>query len=562
MHRLQYLCVLFVASLAACSTAPQASADASPNAAPASVTADQRGPRCVAFVGSNDLHGNIEGREHKAGDAKVRMGGMGALSAYVELLRAKHGRRMVLVDAGDIYQGTLVSDHFEGKPMIEAMSMLRYDAVAIGNHEFDFGAGKSGSADRLAVIKQRAAEASFPFLSVNVIERATGKVVDWKNTAASTLIDADGVKVGIIGASTIETPKTTKPYNITTLDFPDPAPGIIHEAAELRARGAELIALVAHIGGGCKSTADANDTSTCDPQEELFGLLDKLPPNTLDVAIGGHTHRFVAHWVKGVATVEAGSYARNLSYVEACVGPSGFDRTATRIHRPIELCTDVWSDGGCGPRKEPTAVSPATFLGQQLVPRGDIAGAMSKYVQLIDQVRKQRLGVVLPRPLRRDADESLGTLYAEAMAKVAGTKLAIQNLGGVREDLPAGEITFGMLYNVLPFGNLVTVIEMSGVELRATVDTLQRKRKSPPFLFGMTYVAKGEGFDLALAGGGVVKDDARYEVAMSDFLSMGGDGLDAIMAAIGEEHKKLLSITDRDAMQKLLVERFGAKPTL
>ena len=111
-----------------------------------------------------------------------------AWSGYLDRIREKHGGKVLLVDAGDIYQGTLISNYGEGKVMVAAYNTLGYHAAAVGNHDFDFGPGKAGSSDRLAVIKQRTAEASFPVLALNVFEKATKKRVEWPNTAPSRLV--------------------------------------------------------------------------------------------------------------------------------------------------------------------------------------------------------------------------------------------------------------------------------------------------------------------------------------------------------------------------------------
>ena len=122
---------------------------------------------------------------------------------------------MLLIDAGDMWQGKLESNLSEGAALVDAYNSLGYTAVALGNHEFDFGpAGpspiaKSATDDPRGALKQRATEADFPFLAANLIDQSTGEPVRWPNIQPSALIDVKGIKVGIIGVMTQDALTTT-----------------------------------------------------------------------------------------------------------------------------------------------------------------------------------------------------------------------------------------------------------------------------------------------------------------------------------------------------------------
>src|SRR5690349_11951301 len=98
-----------------------------------SATAHAEAPRCLAVLSTNDIHGSVDATETKAGDQKIRSGGLLALASYLEPLRQKYGKRLLLLDGGDIYQGTLTSNLSEGAALIAAMNALGYDGAAIGN---------------------------------------------------------------------------------------------------------------------------------------------------------------------------------------------------------------------------------------------------------------------------------------------------------------------------------------------------------------------------------------------------------------------------------------------
>ena len=157
----------------------------------------------LSIVGTNDLHGGILPDNGQ--------GGLALFAGYVKNLRAartREGGAVLLVDAGDMWQGTLESNLREGAPVVAAYNALGYTAAAVGNHEFDFGpvgpdaTPATSTVDARGALQARASEASFPFLAANLAETTTGRPVVWPNVRPSILVEAAGVKVGIIGVMT------------------------------------------------------------------------------------------------------------------------------------------------------------------------------------------------------------------------------------------------------------------------------------------------------------------------------------------------------------------------
>ena len=172
----------------------------------------------LSIVGTNDLHGGILQREDR--------GGLALLGGYVTNLRAaraRDGGAVLLIDGGDMFQGTLESNLTEGSAVVAAYNALGYAAAAIGNHEFDFGpAGPPSTPQRPAddprgALKARAAQAAFPFLAANLIDDATGRPVAFPNVKPSTVVTAAGVKVGIIGVMTSRALSLTIAANVRGL---------------------------------------------------------------------------------------------------------------------------------------------------------------------------------------------------------------------------------------------------------------------------------------------------------------------------------------------------------
>src|SRR3990172_4108866 len=164
------------------------------------ITALPAGAVPVTVVATTDLHG--------------RVGRTAALAGYLRVLRASS--TVVLIDAGDMFQGTLESNPNEGESVVAAYNALGYDAVAIGNHEFDFGpvgplsVPSSPRDDARGALKARAAQGRVPVLAANIIDAATGKPLDWPNTRPAVLLEKKAgkrpVKIGVIGGSSFQTP--------------------------------------------------------------------------------------------------------------------------------------------------------------------------------------------------------------------------------------------------------------------------------------------------------------------------------------------------------------------
>src|SRR5687767_15502066 len=154
----------------------------------------------LSIVGTNDLHGGVLPAEGR--------GGLAWLGGYVNNLRAvraRDGGAVLLIDAGDMWQGKLESNLDEGATVVAAYNALGYTAAAVGNHEFDFGpvgpapTPATPTDDPRGALKARAAEAAFPMLAANLIDTSTGAPVDWTNVKPAVLVEAADVKVGIIG---------------------------------------------------------------------------------------------------------------------------------------------------------------------------------------------------------------------------------------------------------------------------------------------------------------------------------------------------------------------------
>lgn len=481
-----------------------------------------RGSVTLSIVGTNDLHGAVDR--------------LPILAGYLHNLRAARtadGGAVLVIDAGDLFQGTLESNLNEGAAVIEAYNAIGYTAAAVGNHEFDFGPPgpavtvEAADDDPRGALKARAVEARFPLLTANIADAETGARIKWPNMPASVVVDAAGVKVGIIGVTTEATPFTTMPANFKGLAMIAPARAVIDEATRLRADGAEVIVVTAHVGSRCDDLTNPADLSTCDTDEELFTMAGALPRGLVDVIVAGHTHAAMAHRVNDIAVIESYANGRAFGRVDLRINAEG-RIVASTIRAPQDLCP-LGEDG-----KTPVPAAtcdPGSYEGRDVVVDPAIQVIAERALASARELRDRPLGVTLAAPFPKGyATESAeGNLFVDLMlAARPDVDVAMTNGGGLRADLPAGPLTYGALYEAMPFDNRFAIVTMNGVHLRRLV-TNNLYGSSGIFSWGGIAVeATCQAGELKVVvrdrAGKVIEDDRTLTLATSDFIASGGDG--------------------------------------
>jgi 5'-nucleotidase len=505
--------------------------------------------RTLTIIGTNDLHGALD-----------RLPLIAGFIANVRAARTADGGGVLLLDAGDLFQGTLESNLAEGADIVRAYNRIGYSASAVGNHEFDYGPVgpevtiKSPSEDPRGALEARLAEAKFPFLAANITDSATSALPTWPNIHASTLVEVAGIKVGIIGASTESTPYTTMPQNFKGLAVSPAAPAIEREAKALRARGAQVIVVTAHIGSECKEFDHPDDVATCDRKAELFAVLDALPKGTIDVFVAGHTHAAVAHRIDGVATIESYSSGRAFGRVDISVVG---DRIAGVTMHPPELVCPLDAHGNPAPVAE---CHPKPYEGRPVVADAEVQKIVDEAIERAGAKRQEKLGVTLAGAITKayGTESAEGDLMTELMlAARPDADVAMTNGGGLRADLPPGELTYGQLFAAVPFDNRFALVEVSGKQLHEMVAKNLQKGGGILSWAGLTAKAhcKDKALEVAIDVRGKPLDPAaRYTIATSDFLASGGDGM------FGKGDQPTVKPTDaiiRDSLADVLRARKG-----
>jgi 2',3'-cyclic-nucleotide 2'-phosphodiesterase (5'-nucleotidase family) len=549
-HRMmlaRVVCAAVGAGILACSPPPKAQPPVEPTKRAGAVT--------LTIIGTNDLHGAI--------------GRLPLLAGYVNNLREARkvdGGGVILVDAGDMFQGTLESNLAEGSDVVRAYNAIGYTAAAVGNHEFDYGpegpAATPASADDdpRGALKARAKEAKFPLMTANILDKASNARIKWPNMPASTIVEVAGIKVGIIGASTEATPFTTMPANFAGLIMSSPGKEISDEAKALRAQGAQVIVVTAHIGSRCKELEKPQDTSSCDTNEELFRVISDLPKGMIDVFVAGHTHAAIAHRISDIAVIESYSSGRAFGRVDLRIAADGHV-SSVKVHKPQMLCTG--EDPLGGNPMSPAQCKPADYEGKPVTPDREVQTIADDATSKAQKRRGEKLGVTLVKTVAKSykLESAEGNWFTDLMLAAEPTaQIALTNGGGLRADIPAGELTYGGLFEAMPFDNRFALVELKGSHIRKLITTNMQRDNAFLSWGGLTAKAKckGASLDVQVSVGGKPLDEAKtYKLVTSDFLASGGDGLIGRLK-LPDGAVKMTDVIIRDAMVDVLKKQKGA----
>jgi 5'-nucleotidase len=542
---------LTFALVAACTQATPTHATVPP-IAPVEPPALGSGDFTLSLLSLNDLHG--------------RLGALPAFGGYVNALRRARGSAgaVAVVDAGDMFQGTLASNGSEGKSVILAYNLLGVSAAALGNHEFDYGplagADHGEGASSQGALRARIAEANFPILSANLVDSVTGTMPAWNNLAADTLLEFSGVRVGFVGVLTRQAPSIVMPDYFQGLDVAPLAPAVEAHARSLRARGADAVVVLAHAGADCKHCTDPRDLSSCDADvAEAFALARALPGGLVDAIVAGHTHAAAAHYVNGVAVVEAMSRGKAFARLDFRFAGAPRRLESVKPFAPEPLCPDSAELAPC-----PTH----PYEGQQVEADARLAAFVAGELEHARLARQRLLGVELSSAVTAadDRESPLGNLFADAMrAQVARADVALTNGGGLRANLPAGPLSYGALYEAMPFDNRLVKVELTADELaRVLAIHLAHDEHGLISLSGIRVKgachAGALKVQLLRMDGRPIASSTRLALVTSDYLATGGDRLFSPLELARSRLEPVGTALMRDALAADFVKRRHIDP--
>jgi 2',3'-cyclic-nucleotide 2'-phosphodiesterase (5'-nucleotidase family) len=463
-----------------------------------------KGTRFLRIIATNDFHGALEPRPDAAG---VKRGGAAYVASAIDRARREctPACQTLLLDAGDLFQGTPASNLSFGRPVVEYYNRMGYAASALGNHEFDWG---------VDTLRARMRQAQFGIFGANV-RYSDGRDVPWIRN--DTIVTRGNTRIGIIGVSTVLTPTTTRAANVVGLRFDDPAPIVDSIATVLRRRGADFVVVVAHAGAFCS----AGGAASCNG--EIVDLARNLH-SKVDAIVSGHTHSLVNTMVNGIPIVQARSSGRAIDILD--IPLSGAAGLAVR-HEVRELGSDT------------------------IPPLPAIDSIVQRAVARVAPLVNRHVATIPVTLARHGSQYPLGNLIADAQRWAGKGDVAIMNNGGIRTDLRAGEATYGSLFELQPFGNVLYSLTMNGAQLRGLIEAMLAKPSVDDHVSGMTIKydpSKPQGsriVSVTMSDGSPLSDARTYKVIVNDFLATGGEGYNAGGRATSS---KPLNIVDLDAL--------------
>lgn len=457
----------------------------------------------LRLIAMNDMHGAF--RPRPVGSLGNR-GGFAQIATMVRQAQAECAPlcTTLVLSGGDLFTGTPPSDLTKGALVVPVLNAIGFAAHALGNHEFDYGQ------DTLRV---RMRQLTAPVLGANVTY-ANGRDVEW--IPNDTVLDTPVGKVGIVGIADPATPRTTMPRHVADLRFLPPAPFIERSAAAMRARGAQMVVVVAHLGGFC------NVGNPDDCRGEIFDLARELPAGTVDAIVSGHTHSAVGTVVNGIPIVQARSSTGALGIVD--LDPSR--RSAPR--RP--MLRDVVSDA--------------------ITPDPVVEPLVAQAVAAVRHIVQDTIVFSEARFPREGDQYALGNLIADAQRAAGRGDVGVMNNGGIRAELRAGAVTYGDLHEIAPFANRLVAITVRGEALLQYLESLVGGTRLNVHISGVTIdydpnAPVGNRIRrVRMADGRELLARRTYRVIMSDFIASGGDGVGLSGGTAPEE----LGVVDLDAL--------------
>ena len=450
-------------------------------------------------VHTNDVHGRIEeGTDGSLGYAK--------LSTLLKMGRSVTDNILVL-DAGDVLHGTNLANVFEGESVGQLLAMLGYDAVAPGNHDFNYGA------DRLIELADMSSQIGGPVvLAANILD-GDGNLV----FQPYQVYDFNGFDVVVIGLSTPDTKTKSHPKNTEGLTFWDDSYTLYaQQAIDLANEIGDYVIVLGHIG----MDADGSSGITSD---WICSNLDGI-----DLFVDGHSHTVLENGqeVNGSLIVSTGQYMNNIGLVQVSV-VDGVAQGESAMLIPASEVID------------PSTSALAQSLGISHV--ADDPEVTAFVAQLNAELEQRFSQVVASVPMDLDGERehvrtgvtNLSSLICQAMTAETGADFTIVNGGGIRASIPAGSVTLGDINNVLPFTNTVAVCEITGAQVLEALEFGYSllpetngafSQSDLQVVYSSSNPAGERIVSVSLPDGTPLDVDATYTVATNDFMAAGGDG--------------------------------------
>ncbi|OLQ78369.1 bifunctional UDP-sugar hydrolase/5'-nucleotidase [Photobacterium proteolyticum] len=472
----------------------------------------------LTILHTNDHHGRFW--QNKYGEY-----GMAARKTLLDQIRtevAAQGGTTLLLSGGDINTGVPESDLQDAEPDFKGMNMLGYDAMALGNHEFD---------NPLEVLRKQEEWAEFPMLSANIYDKETGE----RLFQPYQIFEQQGIKIAVIGLTTEDTAKIGNPEYIGGVDFRDPKAEAKKLIAELEeTENPDVIIAATHMGHYENGNRGVNAPGD-------VALARYLEEGDLDMIVGGHSQ-------EPVCMEGPNMYNKNFNPGDECqpdqqngtwivqahewgkyVGRADFEFKNGELQMvsydliPVNLKKKVKLADGSKKR---------VFIEDEIAQNEEVKTFLQPYqergqAQLNIKISESNGKLEGDRNVVRFKQTNLGRLIAASHMQRAKADFAVMNSGGVRDSIPAGDITYKDVLTVQPFGNIVTYTDMSGKEIMDYLNVVATKPVDSGAyaqFYGISMTVQNGQVSNVKIGGKPLSLTDTYRFTIPSFNAAGGDG--------------------------------------
>ena len=457
-------------------------------------TPDDKNIYYIPIIHTNDIHGSFYPKKILLPDNEMySIGGLEYLGKYASIMSEEWGERFLYFDTGDQFQGGIEGYISQGNIMMDFFNTLKVKKSVFGNHEFDYG---------IPFLKEYMDKANFDWIIDNVKNTTTGKYITFPKQKKSMIIEAGDnnfkVKLGIIGLATKETIASTN-TKIDDLFFDDYVKIIEEESNKLKAKGANAIIVIGHLGLYCRNDPDEVkleykyrdiklNQSHCRETDEAYKLLHKLKNNTIDILLAGHRHDVTHHWVNGFPVM---SNDRNGKYAQIVYLP--FDRKTKELindkivfEGPLPVCEKIFSikkicDLPVITNEEYEKygkLKKFKFHNKLIEKDSTITDIANNYSDLFNEYDRDVLTHTEEHfEGSKEHETNMGNFYTDFLRHISGADIALINGGAFRTPFYRGNITNATVYSFDPFGNDIVKFQAYGKEIIRMLRQLQSSDK-------------------------------------------------------------------------------------
>jgi 2',3'-cyclic-nucleotide 2'-phosphodiesterase / 3'-nucleotidase / 5'-nucleotidase len=470
------------------------------------------------FLSTNDFHGQLETGKLVSNKP---VGGAAYNMTYINNYRALNPKGTLLMDGGDMMQGMPISNLMQGSSVMDVFNHIGYMASVTGNHEFDWDQN---------VLRTRMTQAQFPILAANIFLAGTNARPDW--AVPTAMFTVKGQQIGVIGVTSKDTPTIVMAGNVAGLEFRPVGPIVQQFITELRAQGADIVVVLAHmpdVYGGVVS-----------------GEMAAVAVPGVDLIISGHSHSGYSGMINNIPITQAYS-----SGTAVGVSDLRYDRLLHNIaSSKLQVVTTY--NAGITPDKEIAAL---------------VADYQAKIAPTVTALKAKTLGMI-SRTTNAAGESPMGNLIADAQRWKSGTQIAFMNPGGIRADIAftsyPHDVTWGDFFTVQPFDNKMVTMTMTGSQIYQLLE-----QQFPPtqtsnkillvsgikYSYNLALPVGSRITSLTLAGGTPIPNDATiYTVAMNNYLATGGDKFSAFLSGTNVNY---IGVSDLDALIDYVLYKYG-----